>query len=235
MAGTPTTMKKQLLIIGIMLGTTQFTGAETTRWDFENLVGWKDGSQNNSPRSYAIAEGKLRISTRAGTRDRVKVVRQERYKAGTFTWRIYVPDMGKGDQASIGAFLYSDDKREVDFEIGYGKTGVRKRLQAKPTDVVCYCTTQGFPYSSSQFLVKAETWHTFSIGLTESDRRTYDLTWSIDGKIVKKVSSTIRTSVDFALLCSVENLTFIGDHIPKQENHALFDWVEYAPPASKVK
>lgn len=224
---------KRLLSVWVMLGAATVGLGETIRWEFNDLEGWRDGSQNNSPRSYAVADGKLRIATRANTRDRVKVVRQERFHAGTFTWRVYTPPMGRGDQASIGAFLYSDDKREVDFEIGYGKAKVRKRLQAREDDLVCYCTTQGFPYSTDQFLLKAGAWHTLVIELVATDRGTYDLNWAIDGRVVKRVSSEIKNSVDVALLCSVENLTFIGDHIPRRENHALFDWVEYAGPGAK--
>ena len=28
-------------------------------------------------------------------------------------------------------------------------------------------------------------------------------------------------------MCSVENLLFIGDHIPAQDNYGLFDYMEY--------
>jgi len=73
------------------------------------------------------------VATRPNTRDRLKVARQERFRAGTFRWRVYTPPMGRGDQASIGTLLYSDDKRGVDFEIGYGKALVRKRLKARRT------------------------------------------------------------------------------------------------------
>ncbi|MEP4077353.1 hypothetical protein [Haloferula sp.] len=226
---------KPLLIACMILGAAHLAPCEAVRWEFDDLVGWKNGSQAGSPQSYSVDSGKLRISTRANTRDRVKVARKERYQAGIFTWRIYVPAMGAGDQASIGAFLYADDKREFDFEIGYGKAELRKQLKAKKTDMVCYCTTQGLPFSSSQFLVKAEAWHTFAISLEETERGTYDLAWSIDGKVVKKVPSRIKSSVDFSLLCSMENLTFMGDHIPKENNHALFDWVEYTFPPSNAK
>ncbi len=90
---------KLLLIACLLLSSLNISIGEPVRWEFGDLDGWKDGSQNHSPKSYAINEGKLRISTRPDTRDRVKVVRKERYKAGTFTWRISVPEMGRGDQA----------------------------------------------------------------------------------------------------------------------------------------
>jgi hypothetical protein len=33
---------------------------------------------------------------------------------------------------------------------------------------------------------------------------------------------------EFKIYCSMENLTFIGDHIPYTQNYALFDFVEYS-------
>ena len=80
----------------------------------------------------------------------MKVRTTDRFRAGRYTWRVYAPTMGEGDQASIGAFSPRDDKHEVDFEIGHGKARVRKKLAAKNSDLVCYCTSQGYPYSSSQ-------------------------------------------------------------------------------------
>jgi len=83
---------------------------------------------------------------------------------------------------------------------------------------------------TDQFLLKAGAWHTLAIEFVATDRGIYDLAWAIDGRLIKRVSSEIKSFVDFALLCSMGNLDFIGDHIPRQENHALFDWAEYAAP-----
>ena len=56
---------KPLLIACLVWGAAIPAGGNPVRWDFGNLDGWKDGSQNNSPPSYAVAKGKLRISTRS--------------------------------------------------------------------------------------------------------------------------------------------------------------------------
>jgi len=204
-------------------------GGRTVRWEFNDLKEWQDDSQNDSPRSYAITNGRLRISTRGKTRDRVKVKTTSRFGTGKFTWRVYVPEMGQGDQASIGAFLYKDDKHEVDFEIGYGKASVRKELKAIDTDLVCYCASQGYPYSSSQVLIESEAWHTISIEVGYGKSGDYMVKWVVDGKQAKQLQTSFGDDITFTVHCSVENLLFIGDHLPGQENYAIFDYVEFVP------
>ena len=211
----------------IIVATGCTDGGRKYRWEFSDLKEWQDGSQNSSPRSYAITNGKLRISTRRQTRDRVKVRTTSCFGAGKYTWRVYVPEMGKGDQASIGAFLYKDDKHEVDFEIGYGKASVRKKLKASSTDLVCYCTSQGYPSSSSQFLIESEAWHTVSIEACHGKNGNYLIKWVVDGKQLKQLQTSFGNEIAFIVYCSVENLLFIGDHIPNQENYAIFDYVEF--------
>ena len=204
-------------------------GVRKYLWEFNDLKEWQDDSQNNSPRSYAIINGTLRISTRSQTRDRVKVRTTGCFGAGKYTWRIYVPAMGQGDQASIGAFLYKDDKHELDFEIGFGKASVRKQLKASNTDLVCYCTSQGYPYSSSQLLIESEAWHTLSIEVGYGKNGDYLIKWIVDSKQAKQLQTSFGDDITFTVHCSVENLSFIGDHIPTQENYAIFDYVEFVP------
>jgi hypothetical protein len=222
---------KRLLIIAIFSVTTFATGGtgEVRKhlWEFNDLEEWRDDSQNSSPKSYTITNGTLRISTRGQTRDRVKVRTTGRFGAGKYTWRVYAPEMGKGDQASIGAFLYRDDKHEVDFEIGYGKASVRDKLKASDTDLVCYCTSQGYPYGSSQLLVKSEAWHIISIEIGHGKDGNYLIKWFVDGKQAKQLQTSFGDEITFTVHCSVENLSFLGDHIPTQENYAIFDYVEF--------
>jgi len=219
--GTITLLSIALLAIGCG------DGARKIRWDFHHLDAWRDDSQGQSPRSYAIIDRALRISTRAGSRDRVKVRTVDRFGAGTYTWRVYVPQMGPGDQASIGAFLYRDDQHEVDFEIGYCQATLRQKLNASESDLVCYCTSQGHPYSSSQILIGREAWHTVSIDIRHGKDGDYLIEWVVDGKSVKQLQTSFGDEVTFTVHCSVENLLFIGDHLPTQENYAVFDYVEF--------
>ncbi len=199
------------------------------RWEFNDLDEWQDDSQNNSPKSYVLANGKLRISTRKQTKDRVKIRTIRRYGTGEYTWRVYAPTMGKGDQASVGAFLYKDDTHEVDFEIGFGTASIRDELKAKNDDLVCYCTSQGFPESTSQVLVKKEAWYTLSIKITCSKNGNYLIKWFVNGEQAKQLQTDFGSEISFTIHCSVENLVFMGDHIPTQESYALFDYVEFRP------
>ena len=200
----------------------------SVRFDFGNLDGWKNDSAAGSPQSYQIKNGSLYISARAESKDRVKVATKRRFGVGKYSWRVYVPKLGEGDQASIGAFLYRDDKHEVDFEIGYGKKKLRTKLGAKSDDLVCFCTSQGHPYSSSQITLTREKWYTLAIELKEvSQKGQYEVVWSIDQKVVKKLATRMDVKIDFSVHCSVENLTFLGEHLPKVKPWAKFDYFEF--------
>lgn len=61
--------------------------------------------QDDNPDEQCLLEkGKLRIFTRAGSWDRKKVRTADKiYTTGRYTWKTYIPQMGKGDQASVGS------------------------------------------------------------------------------------------------------------------------------------
>ncbi len=205
-----------------------YATAENMHSGFDDLSQWRDDSSKDSAKSYAMQDGVLRIETREASRDRVKVTHSRRdFGEGRYSWRVYVPPMGAGDQASIGAFLYRNDKHEVDFEIGYGKATLRRTLRCDPGDLVCYCTSQGFPFSSSQLEIRAGRWYTLAIDLTVGKDSSYVVNWCIDGRVVKTLQTGIKSDVKFGIHCSVENLAFLGDHPPRQKNYALFDWMEF--------
>jgi len=199
------------------------------RSDFSDLKSWENDSHETSPASYGVSDGILRISTRPNTRDRVKVRTGKRFGIGRYSWRVFVPSMGEGDQASIGAFIYSDDRHEIDFEIGYGKAKVRETLKAGPGDLVCYCTSQGNPANSEPILIKNQAWHILSLDVAIGKEDNYLMTWFVGDKQVKQLQCNFGDEINFSAHCSVENLGFIGDHIPKQTNHALFDYFEFTP------
>lgn len=198
--------------------------------NFDDLSGWKNDSSPKSPPSYTLSKGILRMSTRAETRDRVKIRTTRRFGIGRYTWRVFIPSMGKGDQASVGAFLYRNDQHEVDFEIGYGKESLREKLKASPNDLVCYCTSQGNPFSSDQILIKANAWYELAIDIPHGKDGKYLISWFVNGKQVKQLQTAFGDEITFTVHCSVENLKFIGDHIPHQENYGLFDSFQFSPP-----
>jgi hypothetical protein len=210
------------------------TGPLVYRWDFNTLSGWIDDSQNTGgPDNYRIEDGTLRIRTRPNTWDRAKVRTEEKkYKAGLYTWRVFVPIMGAGDQASIGAFLYHSDSRELDFEIGYGKSADRKLLKASEDDLIVFTTCQADPSKSTKHLLKRDRWYDLSIRLDltgEPGEQKYRAAWLVDSLKIEEMQLGFSLETPFYIYCSVENLQFLGDHIPYQENFALFDFVEHAP------
>lgn len=195
-------------------------------WNFDNLSEWEDATQVGIP-NYFIEDGNLRIFTNANTWDRTKVKSVATYATGSYSWRVYVPTMGEGDMASIGAFLYADDAHELDFEIGYGNQAARQELNAVSDDLVVYMTSQANPSHSFQSKLKRENWYTLTIDLSLNTKKKYVVSWKIDNQILTTKTLTYGTATKFKIFCSVENLGFIGDHIPSTQNYALFDWVEF--------
>jgi len=197
-------------------------------WNFETLEGWIDGSQNmNNQINYSITNGVLKIFTRANTWDRPKVKTQHKiYKQGKYSWRIFVPEMGVGDRASVGAFIYSDDTHELDFEIGYGTEVVRQGLEAQNDDLVVYMTSQANPFQSIIKTIKRNAWYTVELDLKLVNEK-YTALWFIDDVQMAELNLNYGSDTTFYIFCSVENLEFIGDYIPSQDNYGLFDYVEY--------
>lgn len=195
-------------------------------WGFNDLNEWDDATQVGVP-NYFIENGSLRIFTNANTWDRTKVKSAATYTTGTYSWRVYVPTMGVGDCASIGAFLYTDDTHELDFEIGYGNQAARQELNAATDELIVYFTSQANPYHSFQSKIKRDNWYTLTIDLALNAKKKYVATWKIDDAVITSKTLTYGTQSKFKIFCSVENLNFIGDHIPTTQNYALFDWVEF--------
>lgn len=200
----------------------------TKIWNFTDLIGWEDGSQNtNSNINYTIESGNLKIVTNANTWERPKVKTTATFGAGTYTWRVYVPEMGVGDQCSIGAFLYSDDTHELDFEIGYGNQATRNQLVATTDELIVYMTSQANPFVSTPKKIKRAQWYNFSIEMLKTPTGNYQANWKINSVLEQTNVLTYGTETTFHIFCSVENLLFIGDHIPANQNYALFDFVEF--------
>lgn len=195
-------------------------------WHFDNLNEWVDATQVGAP-NYFIENGNLYIYTRANTNDMTKIKSVDSYTTGTYTWRVYVPEMGVGDQASIGAFLYNNDTHELDFEIGYGKQSERESLNALDDELIVYMTSQANPAQTHRKTIKRGQWYNLSILLTLVNRN-YFAKWKINNEVVGSTQLSYGTKFKFNIFCSMENLTFIGDHIPNSNNYALFDFVEYA-------
>lgn len=222
-------MKKSILFLLLVFACLScYSQKENNKkWDFNNLDGWVYAHQDDNPSQQCELEnGVLKIFTRAQSWDRKKIrTEHKKYTTGRYTWKTYIPQMGEKDQASVGSWIYCDDHHELDFEVGYGNAEVRKQLNAAPDEMIAYMTSQDFPFTSVPKKIKAG-WHLFEIDLTAKDNKYY-ITWFIDKKITHEIQLQYGTEVSFHLFCSVENLKFIGDQIPRQENYGLFDFVKY--------
>lgn len=195
-------------------------------WNFDNLIEWDDATQVGNP-NYFIENGILQIFTNPNTWDRSKVKTVSSFGAGTYLWKVFVPEMGVGDMASIGAFLYNNDTHELDFEIGYGKQAIRDQLAAEPDDLIVYMASQGYPFQSVQMKIKRGQWYNLTLQLTLTSNGRYNVSWKINDVVMATVQLNYGKNTKFKIYCSVENLQFIGDHIPHSQNYALFDAVEF--------
>lgn len=196
-------------------------------WNFNDLNGWVYSHQDENPEQQCdIKNGKLRIFTKAGSVDRKKMHTADKiYTTGRYTWKTYISQMGIGDQASIGSWIYCDDHHEIDFEVGFGKKEVRDQLGAAPDEMIAYMTTQDHPFLSVPTKIKVG-WHIFEIDITSINGK-YKVDWIIDHKKINSVQQTYGDGIAFYIFCSVENLKFIGDTVASQDNYGLFDYVKY--------
>jgi hypothetical protein len=58
----------------------------------------------------------------------------------------------------------------------------------------------------------------------------YKATWIIDEDVKKTLDLDFGASTKFRVICSVENLQFLGDNKPTQDHTAAFDWVSVKEP-----
>jgi hypothetical protein len=196
-------------------------------FDFSDIQGWEGAGVivDNADCSDGKA---LRIETAANSNERNKLRSMIMCGSGQYTWRFYVPDLGLNDQASIGAFLYADDQHELDFETGSGTAVKRAELNAQADEVLCYATSQGSPKVQQIKTVKKNAWHTCTIDLKLVNEK-YLAEWIVDGESFMQRQLDFGEEVMFSIFCSMENLSFLGDHLPSTVSYVLFDYMEYVP------
>lgn len=175
-------------------------------------------------------KAQITLITRADTKDRVKIRATSLFGYGTYTWEVFIPTMGVGDQASVGAFIYYSDTREVDFEIGYGTSDRRTAANAQADDLLVCCTNQADPTVSKYYPIKRDQTYTLSIRITPASGTTSFIEWLVNGSVIQTQTVNYTCTPDmFRAYCSVENLWFMGDHVPKQDNYARFSAMTYTP------
>ncbi len=199
-----------------------------TRWEFNsNINGWYYYTHNPaSGECYSLEDGCLKLWTNANSMDRNKLhTIREDFGEGIYTFRTYVSRIAAGEKCSIGAFIYSDDAHEMDFEIGYGKAAARQACGAADDEMVACMTSQDLPFNSTYTPISVG-WHTLVLKLDVIDGK-YRMTWIIDDVQIKQLNLRYGPEIKFLISVSVENLEFMGDFQPVHENYALFDYVSY--------
>ena len=208
-------------------------GPKVTRWDFDSIDGWYYYTHNPEQGApcFSVSGGMLSITTKGNTMDRNKLQSNSRFGEGVYTWRLYVPEIEKQAQVSVGAFIYQNDEHELDFEIGYGKAYARESCGAAEDELVACLTNQQNPHNSTYVPIKPG-WHECAIKMDVDSNNYYKATWVIDGETVKTLPLNFGPDKysNFLVACSVENLTFLGDHMPTRDHTAKFDWVTVETP-----
>jgi hypothetical protein len=196
--------------------------------DYTNQISFEKYWENNSwnsPDSFYIENGMLKITTRAQTKDRIKVRTKKReFSIGTYTWKIFVPKFELYEQCSIGAFLYHSGKNEYefDFEIGSGTKENRTKIKLKDDEAIVYCVSQFSPSNSTHFGVKMNSWSEFKMILSNKNGF-YFVEWFINNQLVKSLQTEVKSSIQFRVHTSLENLHFMGNTLPTSKNSVLFD------------
>jgi len=199
------------------------------KWSAQDIFdSWTYEHQDTSTvKPYWMDGNVLCIRTRAETYDRAKLCSKQIYTYGTYRWKTYIPEFGEGDMTSVGSWIYCDDQHEIDFEVGYGKKEERQKAGVGAGEYLAYMTCQQFPYTSTAVRITPG-WHEFSIILGKGQEDNYTVDWMIDNSRVKHVNTGFgATDARFRIFVSVENLKFIGDHIPAQDNIGKFEWVSF--------
>lgn len=207
------------------------------KWDFTSTEGWVTANQgdnannnNSSIEDCADCSNKkaLKIYTQANTHQRQKLKTKKRFGGGLYTWRTYISDLGIGERASIGSWIWNSDKHELDFEVGSGTSKERKELGLADDEVIAYITSQANPYLHQKVRIKKNAWHTFQIDLKMIGRN-YLASWMIDGVKYAEQQLKFGQEYPFHIFCSTENLKFVGDSTPTKDNYGLWDYVTYQP------
>jgi len=208
------------------------------RWSFADRQDWRLANQGDNQQTDGSSienhadgdNGKvLRITTKANTKERKKLMTPKKYGSGLYTWRCYISDLGIRDRASIGSWLWHDDEHELDFEVGSGTQQDRLAMKAGSDEVIAYISSQDNPKMlGKRAKIKKNAWHTFQIDLKLVNGK-YFATWLIDGIGYIAQQLDYGEEYPFYIFCSVENLSFLGDHWPPADTYGLWDYVEYMP------
>ena len=235
--------KRTLVVMAALLGSMACSKddgvqlGKQIKWDFASTDDWTTDNQgddeekiNSSVVNCTDCSDKkaLRIYTQANTRQRQKMKTKKRFGAGLYTWRTYISDLSKNERASIGSWIWHNDKHELDFEVGSGPEEERRELKVADDEVIAYITNQESPHLHKKVKIKKNAWHIFQIDL-KLVKNNYFATWIIDGTEYASAQLEFGHEYPFHIFCSTENIKFVGDKTPVKDNYGLWDYVTYAP------
>ena len=171
------------------------------------------------------------IYTSPRSYQRVKLTtNKEGFDLGTYSWRVFIPNLPSDDAISIGMFIYSyshnDDKHELDFECGYGLSVDRIKVSASlESEAICYLTSQGYPKSHKLIKIKTNEWYVFSLILNDNQ----EAKWLLNGIEEYALFLEYGSEVKFKPYISVEHLSFMGKNYPPNSGlNVAFDYVYYS-------
>lgn len=208
---------------------------------------WKDDSQNNSGSSnYFIRDPYLIMKVNKTSFERPKIMTKQQFKYGIFEWFVYIPQYDYGEITSVGNFLYIDDLHEIDWECGFGKLDIRKKLNISNdnTKSVCYMTTQSTDgktsntKDSSIISISGNQWYNLKIILSEYHQNYMMVNWKINDILIKTSLQYWNLSQSgFNALISLENLPFMGNLNQNKtvnntlcnKNYAFWKYFSYVP------
>ena len=242
----------------------------TTVWNFDSpagLTGWENDSSPPSAQSYELAtfggQSVLKVTAAAGQNDRVKVRTSEVFRAGTYAWHVYIPQIQEqGATNAVAAFIFSEQSgndvnaREIDFEIGEGTSAHRQQYGVPAGHMICWMTVQrddssgtvldqvAFQPSNPEDHIERGCSYTYTIELKKNSWGGYVVSWFIQkdgGAQVKGRRDALCNygpgDTDFHIYCSSENFdnNWIGDHNPPQTDQiGYFDWASFTDGATNL-
>lgn len=236
------------------------------RWDFRDSKPLGEAPEEWFPDCYPDPNMKLHknnilvnddvvlFTTRANSSDKIKIATEASFTVGTYKWHVYIPPV-TDDAVSVGAFIYQNDNRELDFEIGPGPKDIREKCDIPNDCMTCYMTKQKESNIIDKDLVVCPIrpgWHELSLVLTLRSNHNYVVSWkidgvdpqncyTIDGKNATRKNIACEFGPDttqFRIVCSLENYWWIGasagrteqvSPLPKTDHTAEFDWVSVSP------
>lgn len=189
---------------------------------------WSNGSQNINYTNYFLESHSIRLKTNKGTEERVKIVfNKTNLTFGEYDWHVYVPKMKLYENCSIGAFLYSDNEHELDFEIGSGSKEDRTSVDANDNELLLFCSSQKNPYKSKIEKIEREQWYKLTLRIQRGKNNKYFVKWLLNDVLLQELQLTYGKRHKFEAYCSLENIHFIGDKPTTQDNYVLFDYFKF--------